>query len=101
MSQALGNLVKLALLCGGAYLAFNWYSGTSSGSEVEEFAKSACLDATKRRMEVSSARVYEVTESSRGFVVRITATLVRGTPVKVACVTNAHGGVTDLDIDER
>jgi hypothetical protein len=101
MSQALGNLVKLALLCGGAYLAYNWYSDTSGTNEVAEFAKGACLDATKRRMDVSSARVYDVIESNRGFVVRITATLTRGKPVKVACVTNMHGGVTDLDIDER
>ena len=101
MSQALGNLVKLALLCGGAYLAYDWYSNSSSDSEVADFARSACLDATRRRMDVSSARVYEVIESDRGFVVRISATLTRGKPVKVACVTNAHGGVTDLDIDER
>lgn len=101
MSQALGNLVKLALFCGGAYLAYNWYSDSSGTDEVAEFAKSACLDATRRRVDISGARVYEVTESSRGFVVRISATLTRGKPVKVACVTNTHGGVTDLDIDER
>ena len=101
MGQALGNLVKLAMLCGVLYLAYNWYSGTNGENEVVEFARNACLDATKRRIDVSGARVYEVTESSRGFVVRISATLTRGKPVKVACVTNAHGGVTDLDIDER
>ena len=101
MRQAIGNLVKLALLCAGAWLAYSWIAEDGGDNEVEAFARSACLDEARGRYDLASARVYEVTENSRGFVVRISATLARGKPVKVSCLTSAHGGVIHIEVDER
>lgn len=101
MRQALGTVVKLAILCAGAYLAYSWYADSGGDNEVTAFARSACLDEATRRYDLASARVYDVTQNSRGFVVRISATLARGKPVKVSCLTSAHGGVIDIVVDER
>ena len=101
MRQAIGNVVKLAILGGGAWLAYDWYADSGGDNEVTAFARSACLDAARSRYGLASARVYEATENSRGFVVRISATLARGKPVKVSCLTSAHGGVIDMEVDER
>ena len=101
MGQTIGNIVKLAILCAGAYFAYSWYGNNGGTSEAAEFARSACLDRARSRFNLASARVYEVTENSRGFVVRVSATLASGKPVKVSCVCNANGGVNDIEIDER
>ena len=101
MREAIGNIVKLAILCAGGYVAYNWYADSDADNEVTAFARSACLDEATRRYELASARVYEVTESTRGYVVRISATLARGKPVKVSCLTSMNGGVIDIDVDER
>ena len=101
MGQTIGNIVKFAILCGGAYLAYSWYGSESGSNEAADFAQSACLDTARSRFNLASARVYEVKENSRGFVVRVSATLASGKPVKVSCVCNAQGGVNDIDIDER
>ena len=43
--RAIGNIVKLAVLCGCVYLALNWQSITSPESDIERSAKSACICA--------------------------------------------------------
>ncbi len=101
MRQAIGNILKLAVLCGLAYMVYNWQFDEPGGGDVTDFARRACLDEAGRRYDVSNARVYEVTSNERGYVVRITAKRARGNSVKVVCLTNSHGGVTDLTIEER
>jgi len=101
MHQVVGNLLKLAVLVGLGYMLYNWQSGDHQDGSVAEFAKSACLDEAARRYDVSNARVYEVTKNARGYAVRITVTLSRGPSARVTCIANAHGGVTDMAIDER
>ena len=101
MRQAIGNLLKLAVLVGLGYMLYNWQSGDREDGNAADFARSACLDEAARRYDVTNARVYEVTKNARGYAVSITVTLSRGPSARVTCIANAHGGVTDMAIDER
>ncbi len=66
-----------------------------------QFAEKACRDEVNARYNVSTVRVYDVSETNNGYVVRITVTSTGGKPAKVVCLTNAQGGVRDISIDER
>jgi len=68
---------------------------------LKRFAENACVDEIGNRYKVSSTKVYNVMDTGNGYSVRATATLTRGVPVKIICLTNAHGGVRDIAIDER
>ncbi len=101
MRQVVGNILKLAVVLGLGYMIYTWQAGDGQDREVTEFASSACLDEAARRYDVANARVYDVAKNARGYAVRITVTLNRGQSAKVTCLTNPHGGVTDMAIDER
>jgi hypothetical protein len=45
--------------------------------------------------------VYSVKETNIGYVVRASVTLPKGTVAKVYCLTNTHGGVREITIEER
>ena len=99
--QITGNIVKLAILGACVYAAMKWQAGESQDSGLKAFAESACVDEIGSRYKVSTVRVYELRENSNGFTVRASATLARGAPVKIVCLTNPHGGVREVTIDER
>ena len=50
---------------------------------------------------VSRVSVYDLEANSNGYTVRASATLTRGTPVKIVCLTNYQGGIRDVTVDER
>ena len=99
--QIIDNLLKLAI-AGACVYAFTVWQGTETqDSGLEEFAEAACVDEIGIRYDVGSIRAYDVEETSNGYTVRATAKSARGAPVKIVCVTNEHGGVRDIAIDER
>ncbi len=95
------NLVTVAILCAGVYAAIKWQAITPQGNEVTDFAKTACVTDVGGRYNVSNIRAYDVRESNNGFSVRVSATNARGAAVKIVCLTNSHGGVREITIDER
>jgi len=99
--KLIGNVLKAALVCACVYGIMNWESIRSEDDETGDFAKKSCVDEIGDRYDVSRVRAYEVNENINGYVVRASVTLARGTPAKVICLTNAHGGVREITIDER
>jgi len=101
VGKLIGNVLKAALVCACVYGIVNWESIKQQDGAVVDFAKKACVDEIGSRYDVSTVRAYEVNENNNGYVVRASVTLARGTPAKVICLTNAHGGVREITIDER
>lgn len=99
--QFVGNAIKIGVLAACVYVAMNWPSISGSGDGVEAFAKSACLDATNGRFDVTKSRVYDLAPNANGYVVRLSVTLANGDPAKVVCLTTPQGGVRDITIDVR
>ena len=54
-----------------------------------------------KRYDVKTARVCAINENANGYVARATATLSKGGTAKINCLTNAHGGVKDITVEER
>jgi hypothetical protein len=101
ISQITGNLVKLAVFCACIYAVIKWEAGEFQGGGVKAFAKNACEDAVRSRFNVSRVSVYDLKANSNGYTVRASATLTRGTPVGIVCLTNLQGGILDVTVDER
>lgn len=99
--QITGNLFKLAILCACIFAFTKWQAAESEDRGFREFAENACIDEIGGRYNVSGTRVYNVIETGDGYSVRASATSARGTPVKIVCLANSHGGVRDIVIDER
>lgn len=99
--QIAGNVVKLAILAACVYAAMQWQAGEFEDSSLEAFTESACAREISSRYSVSTVRVYDLKENSNGYTVRASATLDRGTPVKIVCLANPHGGIREVTIDER
>jgi hypothetical protein len=99
--QGFGNLVKLALAGACLYAAVKWHGSTGASGDVVAFARAACIDEIEARFDVSNVSAYDVTRNSSGFVVRASVTLKKGAAAKVVCLTNPHGGVRNVSIDER
>lgn len=99
--QIAGNLFKLAILCACIFAFTKWQSVESQERGLKRFAENACIDEIDNRYNVSSTKVYNVIDTGNGYSVRASATLNRGAPVKIICLTNTHGGVRDIAIDER
>ena len=99
--QTAGNIVAIAAVGVGIYMALNWQTFESGESEVERAAKSACVDATRGRYDVTSARAYKVRANSNGYTVLITVVQKNGDPAQVTCLTSARGSVRDVSIDVR
>ena len=92
---------KFALLVGLIYAVVNWKDDNLLGNGVQDFAEQSCIDEIKKRFEVSRVSTFAVNENNTGYVVRATAALTKGGNAKVTCLTNRHGGVRDVAIEER
>jgi hypothetical protein len=95
------NLVKALIVGGAIYGVVNWQANKPQGDEFTDFAERACTDEINSRYDVSTVRVYSIKNTNNGFVVRATVTLARGATAKVYCLTNSHGGVKEVTIEER
>ena len=101
IGASIGNVFKVALVLGCIYAFVNWEFTETQDDDVRGYAEKACIDAIEDRFDTSTVRVYTVNESNNGYVVRATATLARGNTAKVYCLTNTHGGVEEITIEER
>ena len=101
ISKAIGSIVKAAILIGIAYGILNWQDINLTDDGVRDFAENACISEITQRFNVTTVRAYAINENSNGYVVRVTATLAKGNTAKVTCLTNVHGGVRDISIEER
>jgi len=101
ISRATGSIVKAAILIGIAYGILNWQDINLPDDGVKDFAEKACISEITQLFNVTRVRVYAINENSNGYVVRATVTLAKGNTAKVNCLTNDHGGVRDISIEER
>ncbi len=83
------------------YFQVKWGPIELREDDVNEFAEKACIDEIRSRYGASTVNVYEVNESNNGYVVRASVGLARGKRAKGICLTNVHGGVREITIDER
>ncbi len=97
-----GNIVKALIVGGAIYGVVNWQSIEPQSDEITDFAERACIDEINSRFDVSRVRVYSIKQANNGgLIVRATVTLARGATAKVYCLTNSHGGVKEVTIEER
>ncbi len=101
ISETIGGVVKAAILFGLIYAVLKWQGVSVLDDDIKDFAEKACITEIGHRFNVSTIRAYAVNENSNGYVVRATVTLAKGGTAKVNCLTNAHGGVKDITIEER
>lgn len=97
----IGSVVKIALLGAVIYALLEWDVMGLRKDESSDFAEHACVNEIRDRYNVTSVKAYSVDKTDKGLVVRATMTLARGTPVKVICLTNDHGGVEEIRVEER
>ena len=95
------DIGKFALLVGLIYAVVNWKDDNLLGNGVQDFAEQSCIDEIKTRINASRISVYAVSENNTGFVVRTTVALAKDRTAKVTCLTNRHGGIKDIEIEER
>ena len=96
-----GNIVKALIVGGAIYGVVNWQTNKPQGDAISDFAERACIDEIRNRYDVSTVRVYAINENRNGYVVRAALTLAKGNTAKVYCLTNSHGGVKEVTIEER
>ena len=101
IGASIGNAIKVALVLGCIYALVTWEFLETQDDDVKSFAEKACIDAIEDRFDTSTVRVYAVNDSNNGYVVRATVTLAKGNTAKVYCLTNTHGGVEEITIEER
>ena len=95
------NLLKASVLCACVYGVVKWAPIELLEDDVAEFAEKACIDEIRNRYDASSVNVYDVTESNNGYVVRASITLAKGKRAKGICLTNPHGGIREITIEQR
>ncbi len=95
-----GNLLKVAIVIACIYAFLNWDTIKPQQDEVSIHAEQTCVSEIRSRYSTTSLKSYSVRKTSSGYVVRASATLPRGNAVKVYCLTNEHGGVEDIRIEE-
>jgi len=101
IGAAIGNVLKIALLGACIYVFIKWDFTDSRNDEGSGFAEHACVTEIRGRFDVTSAKAYSVERNEKGYVVHATMTLARGTPAKVICLCNEHGGVEEIRVEER
>ena len=101
IGETIGGVVKAALLLGLIYVVLKWQGISLLDDDIKDFAEQACITEIDHRFDVSTINAYAVNENSNGYVVRLTVTLAKGGTAKVNCLTNAHGGVKDITVEER
>jgi len=101
IAKSFGNLLAVAIVIGCVYAFLNWESIDPAADDIGEYAKRACADEIASRYDSQSANIYAVDKTNKGYVVRASMTLTRGTPVKVTCLANEHGRIEEVRVDER
>ena len=101
IGESIGTIVKIGLVAGCTYAVFTWNPISPQDDGSIRFAEKACADEFRSRFNASNIRIYAVAETNDGYVVRASITLDRGTIAKVICLTNTHGSVRELTIEER
>ena len=101
IGATIGNVIKVAVVLGCIYALVKWEFMETQDDDVRGFAEKACIDEIEDRFDTATVRIYTVNETNNGYVVRATATLARGNTAKVYCLTNTHGGVEEIMIEER
>ena len=101
IGTAIGNILKAAVVGGCIYAVVTWQFAKTQDDDVGDFAERACVDEIGARYDASTVRAYSVKKTNNGYIVRASITLPRGTTAKVYCLTNAHGGVKEITIEER
>jgi hypothetical protein len=100
MGKAISNLVVLAIIGTAAYALWNWKFAGTGGSEAMAYAEKSCIDEIRSRYDTTTVRSNSVRENASGYVVRGSMTLARGNVAKVTCLTNEHGRVRDIFVQE-
>jgi hypothetical protein len=101
IGQSIGTIIKIGLVAGCAYALLKWSPLSPQDDGSIKFAERACTDEARSRFDGSNIRVYDVNETNDGFVVRASITLAKGNVAKVVCLTNTHGSVREVTIEER
>ena len=101
IGASIGNAIKVALVLGCVYAFVKWEFTETQDDDARGFAEKACIDEIRDRFDTTTVRVYAVNDTNNGYVVRATVTLARGNAAKVYCLTNTHGGVEEITIEER
>jgi len=101
ISDSIGSVLKAAILVGFIYVLWTWQFDDSQKDDNSSYAESACVDEIDDRFAATTVKVYDVEETAKGFVVRASVKLPKGTSGKVYCVTNEFGRVKDVRLIER
>ena len=101
IGQSIDTIIKIGLVAGCAYALYKWNPISLQDDGSTEFAERACTDEFGSRFNGSNVRIYAVTETNDGYVVRASITLDKGNTAKVICLTNTHGSVREVTIDEH
>ena len=101
IGAAIGNIIKAALVGACIYGIVTWQFAKTPDDDVSDFAEKVCIDDIRARYDATTVRAYSVKETNNGYIVRASVTLPRGNTAKVYCLTNTHGGVKEITIEER
>lgn len=101
IGKAIGNIVKVAIVLGCIYAFLNWETIKPQKDEISGHAEQACITEIRNRFATTSLKSYSVKKNNNGYVVRASATLARGNTIKIYCLTNEHGGVEEVRVEER
>jgi hypothetical protein len=101
IGQSIGTIVKIGLVAGCVYALLKWNPISPQDDGSIKFAEKACTDEIGTRFNGSNVRIYAVTETNDGYVVRASISLDNGNIAKVVCLTNTHGSVREVMIEER
>jgi hypothetical protein len=101
IGQSINTIVKIGLVAGCVYVLLKWNPINPQDDDSTKFAEKACADEFSSRFNASNIRIYAVNETNDGYVVRASITLDRGNTAKVICLTNTHGSVREVTIEEH
>lgn len=101
IGQSIGTIIKIGLVAGCAYALFKWNPISLQDDDSIKFAEKACTDEFSSRFNASNVRIYAVNETNDGYVLRASISLQKGNTAKVICLTNTHGSVREVTIEEH
>ena len=101
ISDSINTFLTAAIAVGCVYALWTWQFDESKNGDNSAYAESACVDEINASFAVNAVNVYAVEETARGFVVRASVMMSKGTNAKIYCVTNEFGRVEDVRVLER
>ncbi len=101
IGASFGLILKAVIVCGCIYAFVKWEFDKPQDNDASDFAEKSCVDEIDDRFDVTTVSAYSVNETNNGYVVRASVTLAKGTRAKVYCLTNTHGRVKEIMIEER